>query len=108
MTRLVAVAVAAVLMSGSAAGAQSSSSQGSSGQASPSQSSAGKSARAPADANAVTPGISCPGDAVVWVNLRSKGYHVQGDKFFGHTKRGKFMCKKDADAAGDHEIKAGK
>ncbi len=108
MTRLAAVAVAAVLMSASAAVAQSSSSQGSSGQGSPSQSSAGKSARAPADANAVTPGISCPGDAVVWVNLRSKGYHMQGDKFFGHTKRGKFMCKKAADAAGDHEIKAGK
>ena len=28
--------------------------------------------------------------------------------FFGHTKRGKFMCKKAADAAGDHEIKPGK
>ncbi len=109
MTRLAAIAVAAaVLMSAAGARAQSSSSQGSSGQASPSQSSAGKSARAPADANAVTPGISCPGDAVVWVNLRSKGYHTQGDKFFGHTKRGKFMCKKAADAAGDHEIKAGK
>ncbi len=108
MTRLAAVAAAAVLISAAGARAQSSSSQGSSGQASPSQSSAGKSARAPADANAVTPGISCPGDAVVWVNLRSKGYHTEGDKFFGHTKRGKFMCKKAADAAGDHEIKAGK
>ncbi len=118
MTRLAAIAVAAVLISAAGAHAQSSSSQssssqgssgqGSSGQASPSQSSAGKSARAPADANAVSPGISCPGDAVVWVNLRSKGYHTQGDKFFGHTKRGKFLCKKAADAAGDHEIKAGK
>ncbi len=109
MTRLAVLAAAALLTSAStAAVAQSSSSQGASGQASPSQSSAGKSARAPADANAVSPGISCPGDAVVWVNLRSRGYHMQGDKFFGHTKRGKFMCKKAADAAGDHEIKAGK
>ncbi len=102
MTRL-AAAAAAVLISAAGAHAQSSS-----GQASPSQGSAGKSARAPAVANAVSPGISCPGDAVVWVNLRSKGYHMQGDKFFGHTKRGKFLCKKAADAAGDHEIKAGK
>ena len=107
-TRLAAAALAAVLMSASAAGAQSTPSPSTSGQGSPSQGSAGKSARAPATAGAVSPGISCPGDAVVWVNLRSHGYHTQGDKFFGHTKRGKFMCKKAADAAGDHEIKPGK
>ena len=111
-TRSAAAAVlAAVLVSASAAGAQGTAqgtlSPGTSGQASPSQGSAGKSARAPATAGAVSPGISCPGDAVVWVNLRSHGYHMQGDKFFGHTKRGKFMCKKAADAAGDHEIKPG-
>ena len=109
MTTRSAAALAAVLMSASAASAQSTSTLGTSGQGSPSsQGSAGKSARAPANAGAVSPGISCPGDAVVWVNLRSHGYHMQGDKFFGHTKRGKFMCKKAADAAGDHEIKPGK
>ncbi len=108
MTTRSAAALAAVLISASAASAQSTSTPGTSGQGSPSQSSAGKSARAPATAGAVSPGISCPGDAVVWVNLRSHGYHMQGDKFFGHTKRGKFMCKKAADAAGDHEIKPGK
>ena len=108
MTRLAPIAAAVLSSAPAAAVAQSSSSQNSSGQGSPSQSSAGKSARAPADANAVSPGISCPGDVVVWVNLRSRGYHTEGDKFFGHTKRGKFMCKKAADAAGDHEIKAGK
>ncbi len=119
MTRFVSVLAVAVLMSGSAwaappAGAHGSESQGanqaqasSTDQAPPSQGSAGKSARAPASADAVTPGISCPGDAVVWVNLRSRGYHMQGDKFFGHTKRGKFMCRKAADAAGDHAIKPG-
>ena len=108
MTTRLAAALAAILMSASAAGAQSTSSPSASGQASPSQGSAGKSARAPANAGAVSPGISCPGDAVVWVNLRSHGYHLQGDTFFGHTKRGKFMCKKAADAAGDDEIKPGK
>ena len=120
MPRSVVIAVAAVLISGSAwavppGGTHGSESQSAAGQASasstdqmaPSQGSAGKSARAPASADAVTPGISCPGDAVVWVNLRSRGYHMQGDKFFGHTKRGKFMCRKAADAAGDHAIKPG-
>ncbi len=112
MTTRLAAVTAAVLMSASAASArstaQSTSTPSPSGQASPSQGSAGKSARAPANAGAVSPGISCPGDAVVWVNLRSHGYHMQGDTFFGHTKRGRFMCKKAADAAGDHQIKAGK
>ena len=120
MPRSVVVAVAAVLVSGSAlaappGGTHGSESQNGASQAGasstdqmpPSQGSAGKSARAPASADAVTPGISCPGDAVVWVNLRSRGYHMQGDKFFGHTKRGKFMCRKAADAAGDHAIKPG-
>ncbi len=120
MPRSVVVAVAAVLISGSAlavppGGTHGSESQNAASQAgasstdqmAPSQGSAGKSARAPASADAVTPGISCPGDAVVWVNLRSRGYHMQGDKFFGHTKRGKFMCRKAADAAGDHAIKPG-
>ncbi len=119
MPRSVVIAVAAVLISGSAWAVPPGGSHGSESQAAsqatasstdqmaPSQGSAGKSARAPANADAVTPGISCPGDAVVWVNLRSRGYHMQGDKFFGHTKRGKFMCRKAADAAGDHAIKPG-
>lgn len=51
-----------------------------------------------------TPNISCPGDVVVWVNPRSKAYHLQGDTFFGHTKHGKFECRKAADAEGDHPI----
>lgn len=137
MTRFAPVLAVAVMMSGSAwaappAGAhasesqnaanqastgQASTGQASTGQASvgqaspdqapPSQGSAGKSARAPAGADAVTPGISCPGDAVVWVNLRSRGYHMQGDRFFGHTRRGRFMCRKAADAAGDHPVRPG-
>ena len=110
--RSAAAALAAVLMSASAASAQSTvqstSAPGPPAPGAPRQGPPGKPPRAPATAGAVSPGISCPGDAVVWVNLRSHGYHMQGDKFFGHTKRGKFMCKKAADAAGDHEIKPGK
>ena len=57
---------------------------------------------------AMTPTISCPGDAAVWVNARSKAYHLQGDPFFGRTKHGKFECRKAADAEGDHPIPARK
>ena len=66
----------------------------------------GKSAHTGHRAVAATPDISCPGDAVVWVNPRSKAYHLQGDSFFGRTKHGSFMCRKAADAAGDHPVKS--
>ncbi len=42
-------------------------------------------------------------DPVVWENLSSsKVYHVQGDKYFGATKKGQYACKSAADAAGFH------
>ena len=46
-------------------------------------------------------GISCPGDKVVWVNTRSHIYHFEGERYFGHTKSGKFMCERAADSEGD-------
>lgn len=46
-------------------------------------------------------GLTCPGDRVVWVNIRSGIYHFQGERYFGHTKDGKFMCQRDADREGD-------
>ena len=45
----------------------------------------------------------CPGDAIVWANLSgSKAYHTSGDRFYGKTRHGAFMCQKDADQAGYH------
>jgi hypothetical protein len=45
----------------------------------------------------------CPGDAIVWANLGgSKAYHPSGDKYFGKTKHGAFMCQKEADQSGFH------
>ena len=37
----------------------------------------------------------------VWVNERSHIYHFPGTSYYGHTKRGEFMCEADAKAAGD-------
>lgn len=45
----------------------------------------------------------CPGDAVVWANLGgSKAYHMSGNKYYGKTKHGAFMCQKEADQSGFH------
>ena len=38
----------------------------------------------------------CPTDTVVWVNLPSKIYHFAGTKSYGTTKRGEYMCEKEA------------
>lgn len=47
-------------------------------------------------------GLQCSGDVVVWVNLKSKSYHVAADPYYGRTKSGKYMCKTDAETAGYH------
>lgn len=47
----------------------------------------------------------CGNDPVVWANLDSKIYHVPGDKFYGTTKQGAFMCRT---IAGQHGIRAAK
>jgi hypothetical protein len=50
----------------------------------------------------------CPTDTVVWVNLPSKIYHFAGTKSYGTTKRGAYMCEKDAVAAEDRASKTEK
>jgi hypothetical protein len=47
----------------------------------------------------------CPTDTVVWVNLPSKVYHFAGTKNYGTTKRGAYMCEKEAIAAEDRASK---
>ncbi len=43
----------------------------------------------------------CPSDTVVWVNTPSRVYHYAGTHYYGHTKRGAYMCEADARAAGN-------
>ncbi len=41
-------------------------------------------------------------DAIVWVNLASKAYHLSGDKYYGRSKRGEYECRSTADGKGYH------
>ena len=41
----------------------------------------------------------CATDTVVWVNLRSKIYHFSGNRNYGTTTNGEYMCEHDAVAA---------
>jgi hypothetical protein len=43
----------------------------------------------------------CPRDTVVWLNLPTGIYHFKGQRWYGNTKHGAYVCKKEADQAGD-------
>jgi hypothetical protein len=43
----------------------------------------------------------CPADVVVWLNLPSGIYHFKGMRWYGNTLHGAYVCKAEADAAGD-------
>lgn len=51
-------------------------------------------------AQAATPAAQPPARGMVWVNLESKVYHYEGDKWYGKTKRGQYMTEADAIKAG--------
>lgn len=45
------------------------------------------------------------GSGQVWVNLDTKIYHKEGDRWYGKTKNGKYMTEAEAQAAGYREAK---
>jgi len=48
-----------------------------------------------------------PAKGMVWVNLDTKVFHREGDRYYGKTKNGKFMTEADASKAGYHEARTG-
>ena len=42
---------------------------------------------------------------MVWVNLSTKVFHREGDRYYGTTKTGKFMTEDEAVKAGYREAK---
>jgi len=49
----------------------------------------------------------CPHDEVVWLNTNSGIYHEKGMRWYGRTKHGAYVCRKEADAAGDRDTRNG-
>jgi hypothetical protein len=49
----------------------------------------------------------CPTDAVVWVNTKTGVYHLKGERWYGATKQGAYVCRKEADAEGDRMTRNG-
>ena len=43
----------------------------------------------------------CPSDVVVWLNVPTRIYHLKGQRWYGRTKSGAYVCKEDADKSGD-------
>jgi hypothetical protein len=49
-----------------------------------------------------------PVKGMVWVNLSTKVFHREGDRYYGNTKNGKFMTEADAVKAGYREAQTAK
>jgi hypothetical protein len=49
----------------------------------------------------------CTRDVVVWLNIPSGIYHYQGERWYGRTKHGAYVCEKEAIAAGDRATRNG-
>jgi hypothetical protein len=49
----------------------------------------------------------CPRDVVVWLNIPSGIYHEKGMRWYGRTKHGAYVCRKEADVAGDRDTRNG-
>jgi len=49
----------------------------------------------------------CPSDEVVWLNTASGVYHHKGQRWYGRTRHGAYVCRKEADAAGDRDTRNG-
>ena len=49
----------------------------------------------------------CPSDIVVWVNLPTGIFHYKGQRWYGMTKKGAYVCKQEAVKEGDRPSRNG-
>jgi hypothetical protein len=77
---------------------------------------AAKASKAPAKSKAAVPvegqytteadaKQKCGAELVVWVNSSTKVYHFAGNKSYGKTSKGAYMCRNQADSTGFHAAK---
>src|ERR1700733_16339240 len=50
----------------------------------------------------------CPNDMVVWLNTRTGIYHYAGQRWYGNTEYGAYVCEKEAIAADDRATRKGR
>ena len=49
----------------------------------------------------------CPKDTVVWLDPPSRIYHFKGQRRYGNTNDGAFVCEQEADQAGNRAAQNG-
>jgi hypothetical protein len=49
----------------------------------------------------------CPSDTVVWLNLPTMIWHYKGQRWYGRTKNGAYVCEKEAVASGARATRNG-
>ena len=49
----------------------------------------------------------CPADVVVWLNTKSGIFHEKGMRWYGRTKQGAYVCRKEAIAGGFRDTRNG-
>jgi hypothetical protein len=49
----------------------------------------------------------CPKDTVVWLNLPTKIWHYKGQRWYGNTKNGAYVCEKEAATSGARATRNG-
>ena len=49
----------------------------------------------------------CPRDTVVWLNLPTMIWHYKGQRWYGSTKHGAYVCEKEAAASGARATRNG-
>ena len=99
---IVSLIVAAAILAGCGGGSQSSSSQATAAPTATTEAQREQAALPTSSMQPVPKDLGCSGNDVVWVNMKSKSYHLPADPYYGRTKNGKYMCKAAADAAGYH------
>jgi hypothetical protein len=49
----------------------------------------------------------CPKDIVVWLNVPTMIWHYKGQRWYGNTKHGAYVCAKDAATSGARATRNG-
>lgn len=49
----------------------------------------------------------CPNDIVVYGAAANRVYHMQGDRYYGNMKAGRYVCQIEADKGGWHQAPNG-